>query len=1069
MSLKLITGPAGSGKTCQALEAFSQAVSRGLEPVFVAPSRPDARHFLRSLLRRLGDQGGGDGGDGGAAGAGILSRGRFTTFDGLCRMVVDAIGSGAATITAGDRQFLLLTLIEAGRLDILGGSAGYDGFATALADLISQLETAGYGPGEMGEKLRPWTIGNRWRRGLVKDLFLLYESYRAALDHEGVRDPELFQQQALDAIAADASILPAPVIFDGFRDFTPLQHRVIEAAAAGTDVVVTLPCRDGSEAFRAPARHRLRLESLGEELCLEPGDRSETAAPLRHLGENLFRADMGSAGTGRERTESAVTSRERADAAGALELLVAAGSRGQAKAVAAEILRLWRRGETLDEIAVVFRSAGRDMEGLAAALDEFSIPCDMPVPVLLRESAPGRAALSLLAFIERGEARDLLSYLRSPLAPAPLDVVDRFDRELRLEPAAGVDELLRKWERLSGGRAEGLRGFTAAEDAESLLAGLCRHLEDLLRAEMLRDSRTPDAFEQDLLAVDRLLDIGRRLPEVLETAAWVRGEEEGDGPGTESGAAGAGKAEALRLLRVAIEAAEFRRPGLNRRGCVRLLDPHRMLNQRFDTVFICGLLEKSFPSLGREDPFFPDDERRQLADGFGLRLEDNRGRLDEERFLFHRTATRARKRLYLCYPYCDREGKPTVRSLFVDDVLELFREETVTVKGRSVSDVVFAPPAAPTPGEALRSLALLSGQDEGVDEATCRDAAEAAGLGQRLQASLEASLFRPPGLSDRRVLAKLAEMDTFSVTGLQRYLGCPFRYFVESMLDPADMEPVAYQLERGSVFHRLLCRMGELLMMTEIHLPAADPGQMKELKRKAREIVEEYFSASRTGGLERAMLKAEAGARLDRFLEREAACGRPGRYFDLEAPFGGEGGDCGGRYASEAMLNLGSFRLRGRLDRIDWLKSGGEKERNVGMVIDYKTGGVTHQDKFRERKEIQIPIYMMALRDIFGLEPIAGEYYSIRKEERGGVYLREHRALLGDCGGEVKEKDFVDREELAELMEWAGQAAADAVDRIRSGDISAEPLDENRDCLFCGFDGICRRQDRPGSGAGGGG
>ncbi len=1028
MALRLICGPAGSGKTREAVRVFLDAVSRGSDPVLVAPTLPDARHFERHLLRRLQD-----------GTAGVLTGGRVRTFDRLCRELVEAVEPGAELLGHGERQLLIRALVEGEELRKLQRSSGFDGFAAALAALIAELEMLGIEPGKMGKQLSRWTGGNRWRQGLVHDLFLLYEAYQAALRQRGVYDSELFQRRGLELVEEGAVPVPRVIILDGFWDFTPLQHQLIRKLADVTDMTVTLPFQEGNEAYRAPGYHREQLAGLGEVSSLEPDDGGGVAPALRHLADNLFRYGLVPETTAGE-----------VDAAGAVVPLTAAGTRGQAELVAAEILRLWREGGSLDEIAVVFRSSGRDMLAVAAALDEFGVPCDMPVPVPLEATVVGKAALALLEFSHDGTAGSLLAYLRSPLSVVPPDMVDKFDRRIRLRGRAESGPLLRLWKELGGRDTEDLRRLrdAAATGLQPLAAELCRLLESMVRAGMNDSVRPAGRFDSDLLALDCLMELCTQAAAVRGTAAAIH---------TGGGAAGrtAAAGDSAGFLRRGIGTAEFRLPSLTRRGCVRLLDPHRLLNQRFDTVFVCGLLEKRFPSLGREDSFFPDDDRRELAAGFGLSLDSHERRLDEERFLFHRTVTRARRRLYLCYPYCDSDGRPTIRSLFVDDALELFAEGSLQPVRRSISEVDFRPSLAPTSTRALRSLALLHETGDPDSAAGLAAVAEPVGLAPRLKACLAAAPDRRPAISDTRVLSHLAALDLFSVTGLQRYLGCPFRFLVEDLLQPVDMEPAAYPLRRGQFIHQILCRLGELLMKTGISLPQVEEVQLQEIRNQLNRIIQEQF-AGMDHDLETTILRTELTAHLHRFIDREVKCGRKLRYFDFEAGFGAGRGDCGGRRATEAMLNFGDFRLRGRLDRIDWLDTGQEPNPNIGIVIDYKASSVSHLKDFADKKEIQIPLYLMALRDIFGLEPIAGEYCSIRKQERGGLYLEEYRELLGDCSGEVNDKDFVDRETFDRELAAAGGMAVAAVADIRGGVFPTEPVDEKFDCKYCGFDGICR-------------
>ena len=91
-------------------------------------------------------------------------------------------------------------------------------------------------------------------------------------------------------------------------------------------------------------------------------------------------------------------------------------------------------------------------------------------------------------------------------------------------------------------------------------------------------------------------------------------------------------------------------------GRVRVCEVHDVRALSFDVVFIGGMLERSFPRMHREGPFYDDREREAMSKA-GLPLEPRRLTQREERFLFYLAATRAKRRLYLSYPVTDREGK----------------------------------------------------------------------------------------------------------------------------------------------------------------------------------------------------------------------------------------------------------------------------------------------------------------------------------------------------------------------------------------------------------------------------
>jgi ATP-dependent helicase/DNAse subunit B len=1026
MTLKLICGPTGSGKTTRAIEVFLTALDRGEKAVFIAPSGPDARHFEREILRRRGDQ----------ESNGVLTGGKVTRFGSFCQELLTTVEPDATIISPNERFLIIRTIVDtATNLQALGASSTFDGFISALGDLIAEFEMLGIDSTEMAKALRSWASGSKWRQDLNKDLYRLYEKYEAVLKDKGAYDTELSERRALE-ILQDGIGNPGyeTVVIDGFWDFTPVQHDLLKAlSATDVNVLVTLPHETGRVAYEAPVFHLKQLEKISgpAEDTADPDAISDRVPELEHLVRNLF-------------SEKST----RVDAKGAVQLLLAAGSRGQAELVASEILKLWRSGHDLNRIAIVCRSLGPDMSTIATVLEEFGVPYELPAPVPLSNTPVGKTALSALSFVTGGKSRaSLLSYLRSPLLDVSLEKVDLFDRLIRMKGQEDPLELLLEWKMIGRPLGE----FDQLEKASSaglgqLGAELCRLIRELLTGSDYIAEVSAENLRLDLLALESLeavcgeSETAQKIIEDMECGQT--GETSHRSPGE--------------LLISGIRQASVRIPAATLRNCVRLLDPHRILNQRFDTVFVCGLLERQFPSFGREDSFFPDADRQELATTCNVPLDSRDRLLAEERFLFFRTLTRASKRVYLCYPDCDKEGKPNIRSLFVDDTLELFQNETIVDGRRRIGEVTFSTDEAPTMDQALRSLAILNDADGKQNRQRLLAAAEVAGLGERLKFCLDEAPPREPVIHDDGITEILGQQDSFKVTELQQYLRCPFVYFVETILAPADMEPAARGLQRGQIIHKILCRFNGQLSRAKLYLHRAKPRQIAELRRQMIGYIEEEFTDTGSD-LDSLILKTELKYHLDRYITREIECARPLEYFDVEVGFGGKPGPCGGKNSTENELIIDDFRLRGRLDRVDWLGTS-----NRGIVIDYKSSkNVTAQEKFDEKREIQIPLYMLALKEAFGMEVIGGEYYALRGDARGGLYLKGYEEELGAGSGQVSEKDFVDEETFAIRLEAARDWARQAVSGIRQGSFPCEPRDDKDVCRYCDYEGICRRKEIP--------
>ena len=1030
MAFRIICGPAGSGKTARAMEAFTAAMRRGDNPVFIAPSMPDARHFERELLRREDCR--------------VISGAMVTTFGGLCRSSLAGAGAPMRQISAVERHLLLRAIVakEKNRLSFLKDSSAYEGFISSLGKLVADLELAGIGPVELAEAGKI-VLNNT---ALNQDIFRLYQSYQGVLGDGELTDAQLSQWQALAHLQQDPGAQRhGAVIIDGFWDFTPLEHALLKVLRETTrELLLTLPLRKGKAASAAPGIHLDSLPAPDEIQYLGEPATDRRPAALVQLDRRLFEEDAGPI-----------------PADGAVRILEGAGVRGQAELVGAEILRLHREGRSLDDIAVVCRSFGEDSRAITAVFDEYGIPCDHQGSRKLVETPVGQAALAALDFLLSDSAEaapglnpagSLLRFLRSFVAGVPERLVDSFAREVSL---LGIDEkpqLLEKWRQAAGrGRQElpapaalGRLEEAAGEGIARLAAELCNFIQAQICGVIPGDAGAAAMNDQEI----NLLSV-KALAEVCAAAAAV------------SRSFAAKGADAINFLREGIRTATMDPLAGRHRGCVRLLDPHRILNQRFQVVFMCGLLEGRFPAMGHEDVFFSEADRQKFRSRYLLPIESGQYRLEEERFLFHRALTRADQIVYLCYPYCNAEGKQTVRSLFVDQVLELFDyQHSPAIKRRSIADVAFPLEAAPTAREALRSLCLIAGEhtfdkSEGLSgryEDRLQQAASQAGLEDSLNRCLAAARPCDFSLRDPALLERFQTMDCFSATFLEEYSACPARYFVNRHLQPAPMANDAMALERGRIAHAVLAEFGRKMRSVSVHLGRADAAQL-EMAGKFMDDLLGKATEELGSNLDARMMKATLKYYLHRFIELEASWSSSLKPFMFECSFGGEGSTGEKRDHNELYLNLGDgIKLSGKIDRID-VDDITQSEKHA-LVIDYKMSksgkGVNN---FEKTGKLQIPLYILAVKEIWDLEPVGGQYFALMCEDTDvvrGMCLAN--ADLGER--QVVRTDKKTPDDFQEELDKAEARARKKALAIRAARFAPDPLEGA--CIYCDYAIICR-------------
>jgi RecB family exonuclease len=197
--------------------------------------------------------------------------------------------------------------------------------------------------------------------------------------------------------------------------------------------------------------------------------------------------------------------------------------------------------------------------------------------------------------------------------------------------------------------------------------------------------------------------------------------------------------------------------------------------------------------------------------------------------------------------------------------------------------------------------------------------------------------------------------------------------------------------------------------------------------------------------LQEAELRHTLLADLEGFVRDEAASEVAFVPRKLEVSFGSD------RAAPELQrgLELGDgLWLSGKIDRIDV-----DPFSARGIVQDYKSGKGAHSARDIDRElRLQIPLYVLALRDLVGVEPLGGVYRALagRRITRG--MLRE--SAREDLPGFTRD-DYLDEDAFWAQVDAARERAWANALRIRAGDVQHDPKGDG--CpAWCDLWPMCR-------------
>jgi len=450
-------------------------------------------------------------------------------------------------------------------------------------------------------------------------------------------------------------------------------------------------------------------------------------------------------------------------------------------------------------------------------------------------------------------------------------------------------------------------------------------------------------------------------------------------------------------------------------GAIQLLDDRAARFGEFDELAIVGLVEQEWPDLPRANIFYPAAMLRALG---WPPEKDRRGAADAR---FVDLLASAVSRVTVSTFTLDEDAL-VAASPQLDEIpragLSTVTAETEHGGGGSVG--------LPPPHKASadrRSLGEGCQPDQILDMSGVQDAAA------REWAEMRRT--RPP--ADRPAfhgsIGSVAPR-TWSVSALETYVGCPFKFFAQHVLkleEEPDDEEVMDPRRQGRFVHEVF----EAFFRTwqAAGYGAIRPDNLDEARTVFERVVDEALD--RLPG-------AEAGLERTRLLGSPAAAGLGEAVFRMEAErpiavverllehtFEG-------RFVVATASGTREVALRGKADRVDLLDTG------TFRMIDYKLGWPPDRNR-----ALQLPIYSVCA------EQRLASY-------RGKTWLLGEALYLAFKGPKRVVSLFTSPRDRDKVLAKAQQRLADTLDAIERGEFPPAPDDVYR-CETCSFASVCRK------------
>ena len=760
-------------------------------------------------------------------------------------------------------------------------------------------------------------------------------------------------------------------------------------------------------------------------------------------------------------------------------LLEAAGDVGEVRLAARLVRRHLDTGVEPNDIAIVVHGASTRYRDLIHEIFEpAGIPNDSTLRRSVADSGIGAVLLELLGLAivpERMTRESSLSVARSAHIDVPSGDRDRLHRRIITEGFLGLDgwdalaletlgaNATNRINRLKRAIADARSAFGSVSSPEAV-AGVVRRLARELRLvhNATVSRRRGNARNAAVLPIREDNQAWEGIDDAMRETVPAMLEIDRSGAGkTGLAYAAAWLAMFTRALRETVVAAE-RAPA--RAVQIRSTAPGCEAPAR--VTIVLGLIEKVFPRQARQDPFLDDDLRLTLRERFGWALPISTDTVDRERECFVRAISSATESLYLSYPATDEDGRPSVRSFFIDDYETLHGSKLPVIRASMPSAIARLGDSAST-AELMTSIAHDVWQ---YLPRTAETQERRAAAFRALDALAHQATDLAPVRHGRRVnqqpqLDGVLPADaphltlTLSASQLKTVGHCMYEHFVDKVLSPIVLRPPEYDsLAKGKLIHDAVMHWA-----TALNGWKRGEAALADLRVWYNAQIAAWSPAKRA--TERTARATEADLeRLEELLRIELGLLRaPGiaqpEYAELA--FGEKMIERGPRHAEsrtdafimqvETDLGRRNVSFHGSLDRVDVAVVGGTR---YGVVLDYKTGRTSkyYAKEMMEGVDLQLRLYLLVLERFWGITPVGALYLGFGDGVRRGALRADFRAKVAGIHDDAVE--LLAHDEWTEFVAKTPGLIARLVNRLATLDVTAAP--RKNDCGFCELQPLCR-------------
>lgn len=978
-------------------------------------------------------------------------------------------------------------------------------FRKSISDTLSELKKFGIEPDLLNNFAEALEEGEH--RNKFLDIALIYEEYDKYL-HEKFIDEDDDLLILKKNIRNYEGISNWQVYIDGYSNFNKLQLDIIEELIVNCKAVnITLTTGNNEEVFEITRRTEHKILNLLERnnVSLEKPvnlnsrnrDRFKDSKALRHLSENIY----------------VYPPSEYQEATEDITLYASTNSYTEIEEVSRSIASLVRdHGIKYSEIGVILGDAAYYEEIIPAVFREYEIPYFMD----RKKDIEGNLLIVFItSLLDMGSHNfsyeAVFRYLKTGFTALSLKEIDLLENYIYATGIKGKDKydnkysftympyknlteeqdkiLLAAVNEIKNKFSEPVINFHKALNKCNSVLEMCTLLFNFLNEQGIPqkiEALVEDFKEKGMLYESReYIQIWNTFIELMEEMVASLGGERLEADSFKKYL----YAGVLELKMGFIPASIDQ---------VTVGNVDRIKNENISHIFIVGVNDGAFPKNVLEDPVINDNDRQLLLAG-GIEISrDSKAALYEEQFVVYETLLRASKSLYISYAAADAEGGALRPSIIIGDIKRIFPK--VITKGDLASEVPDKEQINrlnPSYNHLLLNAYKLRNKEEATEDLKALNKYISSEHPHKYAFLKRAVNYKNTAaqLSRAEVLDIYGDKITLSVSRLEKYIKCPFAFYMQFGLEAKDRKKYELSMpDLGSFMHKAIMLYSKALSRDNMKWKDATEEYCRE---KAGTIVEGMLLDKEGQVFNDNSKFAFMAKRLTKVLFRtlylltlqfQKGSFEPYAY---EARFGK-----GGLYPPVIVkLQDGQeIHVEGVIDRIDMLVHEGK---TYVRIVDYKSSSMNlNLSEIYSGLKLQLLLYLDAvLQGDSSLLPSAVLYFKIddpiiktdgevseedilkaifKKFKMSGLLLKDQEIIkemdseigkssaiipAGITKGEEfsKSSKVYEKEEFDLLRNHVRSMIYESCEKISQGNIDIAPYKKGNEipCTYCSYTSVC--------------